>query len=351
MPGRQVQGITVAATLPVLAELPRRPKPIKRHPFISNYKRNFEVVEEHRGNTWLYPHTEQLPILLRALNNEFEIALPGGLARLDHRGNDYDRIALWLNSMSFCTVINATRSDQIALFPLPSSALLTKVSIAQYITEHTPLGSCHRFRFYSGPQNYDEIYLSGRRIAFSEHAIQRYCQRVPLNRGEELTAFLVSVFTSPIVAMCVNGRDAFVVPHMDSILALAYRETETEFFVTTCLTKDEIYSLQPEATARAFNFHYGKAFTPPAVRNWNPPLSIQGLHASWLNNVPIPPPIPLRRSRRWFQMASEVYDIMGFCGYSPGSSLRFHDNIPGPLLHIIPPGVAEPKYAVTGTIA
>ena len=41
---------------------------MKHVPFQSNYRPDFEVVEERRGNLSLYPHTEQLPLLLRALN-------------------------------------------------------------------------------------------------------------------------------------------------------------------------------------------------------------------------------------------------------------------------------------------
>jgi hypothetical protein len=41
---------------------------MKHNPFQSNYREEFEVVEQRLGNVTLYPHTDQLPQLHRALN-------------------------------------------------------------------------------------------------------------------------------------------------------------------------------------------------------------------------------------------------------------------------------------------
>ncbi len=57
----------------------------KHVPFASIYRPRFEVVEERRGNVSRYPHTEQLPLLLRALNLEFYTPLPGHIARTNKR--------------------------------------------------------------------------------------------------------------------------------------------------------------------------------------------------------------------------------------------------------------------------
>jgi hypothetical protein len=58
-------------------------------PFDSSYLANFQVVEQREGNISRFPHTDQLPVLLRALNNEFRSGLPDRIARVDHRANDY----------------------------------------------------------------------------------------------------------------------------------------------------------------------------------------------------------------------------------------------------------------------
>ena len=49
---------------------------MKHIPFESIYREQFEVVEERHGHVSLYPHTDQLPLLLRALNLEFLGGLP-----------------------------------------------------------------------------------------------------------------------------------------------------------------------------------------------------------------------------------------------------------------------------------
>jgi len=60
---------------------------MKHLPFESIYRQDFQVVEQRQGNVTLYPHTDQLPVLLRALNLEFYGALPDRVARVDHRGD------------------------------------------------------------------------------------------------------------------------------------------------------------------------------------------------------------------------------------------------------------------------
>ena len=42
-----------------------------------------------------------------------------------------------------------------------------------------------------------------------------------------------------------------------SILAFTYKESADEFFITTCLSINEINHLALEPVAQAHNFHYG----------------------------------------------------------------------------------------------
>ena len=65
-------------------------------PFESRYLDRFEVVEERHEAVSLYPHTEQLPYLLRALTLEFQGGLPGRIACVDHRGDGLHKIMLRL---------------------------------------------------------------------------------------------------------------------------------------------------------------------------------------------------------------------------------------------------------------
>ena len=67
---------------------PHQPSPpLKHRPFQSIYRPEFEVVGQQLGNQRLYPHTDQLPLLWRALNLEFYGALPGHIARTDKRAD------------------------------------------------------------------------------------------------------------------------------------------------------------------------------------------------------------------------------------------------------------------------
>jgi predicted ester cyclase len=52
------------------------------------------------------------------------------------------------------------------------------MTIVQQLTERTPLGRVHRFRFYGPDGFFPEIRLSGKRIAFADHVLQRFSQRV-----------------------------------------------------------------------------------------------------------------------------------------------------------------------------
>jgi len=70
---------------------------MKHLPFDSIYRSNCEVVEERHGHRRLYPHTEQLPVLLRALNLEFYGGLPGRIARVDRRGDGFHKLMLRLH--------------------------------------------------------------------------------------------------------------------------------------------------------------------------------------------------------------------------------------------------------------
>src|SRR4051812_43638878 len=58
---------------------------VRHWPFESKYLRDFEVVEERRDGYRLFPHTEQLPLLSKAINHEFATGLTARLAKTDAR--------------------------------------------------------------------------------------------------------------------------------------------------------------------------------------------------------------------------------------------------------------------------
>ena len=91
---------------------------MKHLPFNSLYRHEFEVVEQRQNNVRFYPHTDQLPVLLRALNLEFYGALPGHIARVDHRGDGFHKIMRKWAALIFCACINRSRSDQLRLIEI-----------------------------------------------------------------------------------------------------------------------------------------------------------------------------------------------------------------------------------------
>src|SRR5262245_44782497 len=132
------------------------------HPFSSDYKPDFHVVEERKGNRRLFPATEQLPILLRALRHEFHLGLPRKLADADSRASDFVKIQRKMVVEMFCHYVNNSRKDDLKLFGLLDRDRVSQLAIVQQITDSTPLGLVHHFKFYAGENFFPEIFLSRR---------------------------------------------------------------------------------------------------------------------------------------------------------------------------------------------
>src|SRR5664280_509439 len=310
---------------------------MKHNPFQSNYREEFEVVEQRLGNVTLYPHTDQLPQLHRALNLEFLGALPGRIARVDKRADGFHKIILRRAAMMYSGVLNDARTDQLRLYALPDADRVTRLAIAQQIIENTPLGRVHRFRFYGPDGFFPEIRLSGKRIAFAEHVLQRFSERVPNAVGADITNLLLSFYGNNLLGLPVGPGRAFIMGYHDSILAFTYKETEDEYFLTTCLTVNEMSSLREETPVRAYNFHYGEAYTEPAGRR-EPTGAMQEYIEIWRRRAPFTPVVPVRvgpkkdRRMRWSELAQRIRDTVLIEGHGPGSEIEFMDFIPGPRL-------------------
>lgn len=317
---------------------------MKHSPFQSNYRPDFEVVEQRDGNRRLFPHTSQLPLLSRAINLEFYGPLPPRIARADHRADGSHKIMLHTAAMMFCNGINGARTDGLHLFSLPNTDLATKVTVVQQVTESARLGSLHSFRFYCGTDFFPEIHLSGKRVVFTDHALQRFSTRVPGNLGDDLSTFLLSFYGCPLVAMPVGPGRAFVLSYLESVIALTFQETETEFVITTCLTVNEMNSLRPELPPHVYNLHYGAAFTKPKIRNWIPTQWMVNLYKIWKKKVPLPPPREAGKKLDWPRVANWVRGHEEQNGYVSGSRLVFQDNLPGPRILKIRPKEVEPVF-------
>lgn len=313
--------------------------PPKHLPFHSIYRKNYEVVEERRGRVSFYPHTEQLPTLLRALNLEFYGKLPDRIARVDHRGSDFDKIVLHHAAMTFCQSLNRARADRLRLFDLPDANLVCKVAIVQQITEERPCGLTHRFRFYVGPDFFPEIRLAGRRLWFADHMLQRFSARVPNYVGEDLVNFLETFYGYPVISQpCGPGR-AFIVPYRGSMLAFPYREeTPGEYLITTCLTINEINSLSPELPPCVHNFHYSEAYNSPRLRHWLTLERFVEIHNYWTRKTQMTPLTDGKHEFKWdHKLGLMIRDVCARSGHGPGSRLQFLDQVPGPHVAMFKP--------------
>jgi hypothetical protein len=174
--------------------------------------------------------------------------------------------------------------------------------------------------------------------------LQRFSARVPNNAGADLSFFLIAFFGGPIVSMPVGPSRAFILSYLDSILALTYKETDAEFFVTTCLTINEIHSLEREMPPCVYNLHYGPAFVKPRIRNWIPTQWMMRLHNCWQRKIPLPPPRDSKTKPAWSWLANWARDHEKKEGHGPGSRFVFTDHIPGPLAQKLRPNETEEQY-------
>ena len=134
-----------------------------------------------------------------------------------------------------------------------------------------------------------------------------------------------------------------------SIVAFTYKESAEEFFITTCLTMNQMDSLTPEPYPRAHNFHYGEAFTKPRLRTWIPAGRLVEVYEHWQKKTPLQP-LPQtdnaainRKLKNWRWIASTTRDFLHYHGHGHGSQICFTDLIPGPSVMEIQPGGKIPE--------
>jgi hypothetical protein len=316
---------------------------MKRVPFQSAYSPDFEVVEERRGNVVLFPHTEQLPKLLRSISNDFFLALPPKIAKIDSRADGFHKLMLKGATMAFCSCINAARRDYIRLHALTTPDMVARVTVVQRLTQHEAQGRSHRFRFFGGEDFFPEIHILGKTLTFSDHALQRFSTRVENSPGEDLSNLLLTFYSYPLLALPANSGQAFFVPYFDSLLAFTFKETDDEVFVTTCLSPREINTMKENILPKVFNLHYGPQFTPVKLRNWIPLKEAADLYDRWERKVPMPLPQPPAQPNEWFQIAANLKTRYAEVGHGPGSRHCFMDNIPGPCCFEFFPTQEEPQ--------
>lgn len=311
-------------------------------PFNSIYFPDFQVVEQRIENIRLFPHTDQLSKLLKALKYDFEKCLPDRICRVDHRAKDYMKLKKFAAARVFCSHFNRARTDGLRLFALTDRNLVPRISIVQQITEHTEMGPVCRFKFYGGDDFFQEVYVNGRQVSFAGHVIKRFSERVSNPIGTDLTNFLCSFFGSGLVVMECNKRPAFVVGCAGSLLAFPVRLFESELFLPTCLTVKEINKLGLYLPPIAYSHTYDRPYRMPDIRNWNPLLAQITFLKVWEKKEPmrfIANEVP---DAPWAKVAHRIEDATEDQG--EGARIVFRDNIPGFGNILLRPGESEICY-------
>lgn len=319
---------------------------MKQVPFDSTLRPNFAVVEQRQGAVSYFPHTDQLPVLHRALNLDFRGALPSGIAKVNVTSDGWRKVLLGSAVEFFAHLVNGGRQDGLTLFRLHDRNLLAHIAVVQQVTENTRLGPCHRFKFYAGTDFAPEIYLSGKEIIFAQHALERFNERVPHIAGEALSAFLLHFLSGQFVAAPVNGGRAFLMPadNEGGFIAFPFKESESEFFITTCLTMKEIHDLVLELPTQGFNFHYDRPFTAPKVRHWNVVKRASDFCEAWDRKHVVRFRARSIADKNWYRAASFLKKIMTDQGHGPGSQIYFLDDLPGPSMADYKPGATPGRW-------
>jgi hypothetical protein len=303
--------------------------------FNSIYGENYEVVEEQRRNQRLYPHTEQLPFISRAINLEFLGALPGRIARTDHRAEPQRKVLLQIAARLFCNYVNSNREDEVRLLPAYTPDLVAKVAVLQHIAASERLGVRHTFRFFTGDDFLPDVHLSGKRIAFATHVLDRFSSRVPHSLAAHVVELFYTMLCYPALVARVGKGDALVFEYEDSIIALTFIERDGEYFFTTCLTPNEMDSLHFESPPRQMYFHYGSAFTEPTDRNLATEEYVQRYSDCWKTKKPFTvPPVGKKRDpvKAWRKLAGYIDDIANSNGRTEHTCLEFLDGLYGPVI-------------------
>ena len=322
---------------------------VRAWPFESKYLRDFAVVEEHHNQLRLFPATEQLPLLAHAIEQEFRAGLTTRLAATDGRADPWRKLQLWKAGSAFCNFLNSDRSDQLHVQPFYTPEFVTQIAVVQHISQAEAGGNRHWFRAFRNTAFLPDIYLSGKRVTFSSHAIDRYAQRVLTFHAHPAVMLVGEFFHSVITVLQLNGdRPALAIEAGGTVVVFPFEETATEFFILTALGPKEITYLAPLAPPRRLNLHYGPVFTPPTTLNFDVPKQIAKLLKYWETKQPHADATKMMndiRASGWTRTVQLAEHAMRIQGFTETTRLVFHDDVYGPTVLTRTPKPSPPVPA------
>lgn len=211
--------------------------------------------------TRLFPHTEQLPVISKAVDREFFEALPDRLARTDHRGDHRRKYILHNMATRFCDFKNDLRDDRLILCPILRRDLVSRVAVVQHETFSTDKGKWHRFRFFADGAFHPDPLFFGKPFVFSSHVLDRYRERVAKNAGMPYSSFLIWTVMNFGMPMRTNNHEGYAIlfDHpKNTLIALTLDPClwNGHRVFTTCLTPNEITTLEPLEKSHLMFFHF-----------------------------------------------------------------------------------------------
>ena len=322
---------------------------VRAWPFESKFLRDFAVVEERHNGLRLFPATDQLPLLSQAITREFEYGLTSRLAHTDGRADNWRKLCLWRAADSFCQYLNSARPDHLHVKPYYTPELLTHVAIVQQVTHTTPQGNHHWFRYFRNHDFLPDIYLSGKRIIFTTHAIDRYAQRAdesnlhPVNRL--LTDFLYAV---PLILNLDGNTAAFVFSAGGTLAAMPFQMLGEDIICLTTLSPTEIKSLAMYDPPVRAHFHYGSQRPTIARTTLDLATHADAVMKKWRDKA------PRLDMRATYDHLSHltctnhvqlVPQTLRMEGHSPATVPVFYDDVYGPTILMYNPKPAPPVPA------
>ncbi|MCG3150303.1 MAG: hypothetical protein PCFJNLEI_03786 [Verrucomicrobiae bacterium] len=319
--------------------------PVRAWPFESKYLRDFAVVEERRGQLRLFPATEQLPLLSKAIDAEFKAGLTERLAHTDARANGFRKHQLAEIALFFCTVANRARPDHLHIQPYYTPDLLTQIAVVQQITEVGVGGNRHWFRYFYRDAFLPDVFLCGKRPVISGHALTRYSERAVRWDCAPVVSLLTHLVYRPPLFLCLNeNQTVFAFEAESSVVVMPFEETTTEFFFLTTLSPDGRSTLGPLTPVRPAHFHYGPTLLSP-VGDFDLAEHTAEMLERWRNQAP---PMsrdavaPILRTASWTRLVQGAVR-RGADLNAPALKFLFYDGVYGPTTIVRDHSVPAPK--------
>jgi len=323
---------------------------VRHWPFESKYLRDFEVVEERRDGYRLFPHTEQLPLLSKVINDEFQRGLTTRLAKTDARADEWRKLCLWNIAGSFCNFLGVARPDHLHVQPFLTPDRVARIALVQQISRTTDGGLQHTFRYFHGTQFLPDVHLVGKRPVFSSHAIDRFAQRINVSNGHAVNFLLTEFFATPPVLLKLDGSAGVAAAYLagESMAAMPFEMYDDEVLFLTTLSPNEISDAVAPHKPTRMHLHFGPEYTKPAAHNFNHVALTEQILQRWRAKTPRADLRKLFEEMQAFSLTRIVQETDGILrqqGYHEGSKLAFLDEVYGPVVLTLTPLPGKPEPA------